>query len=124
MVESLVALVFLGVTAGSVLTAVSYCDRQENYARHREAIMEILRTKIDEQRSATTGSGISNGTVTTNPTVAGIQGTVTVTVTVSTVSGFVNVKQIAASASWTEVFQGKSRTDSMSFSTWVKPNDT
>ena len=86
--------------------------------------METLRTMIDEERSAATGVGISNGTVTTNPTVKGIQNTVTVTVTVSSVSGFSSLKQIDATATWTESYKGSSRSDSMSFSTWVKPNET
>lgn len=124
MVESLVALIFLGVTAGSILSAVAYCDNQANTARRREAILEVLRGQIDQVRANATGGTVTNGVTASSVSVSGIQNKVSVTVTISNVAGFASLKQVDVTASWIEAFRGGTRSDSMSFSTWVKPNET
>lgn len=86
--------------------------------------METLRSLIDGVRAASTGVGISNGITLTTTTVKGVQGPVNLTVNIKNVSGFPNLRQVDASATWTESFNSGTRSDSMYFSTWVKPNET
>lgn len=86
--------------------------------------MELLRSKIDQVRSNCTGGTVSLGTTNSTATVRGVPGTVGISVTISNVTGFASLRQVDVSAVWTESYRGGTRNDSMSFSTWVKPNET
>lgn len=119
LIELLIAVIFLGIGATTIVSAVSTGATRALYAKHRETALALVQNQIDAVRITSRTSSLTVGTTVTTGGASNIPAGVTVTTTISLVSGYTNLYDVAITATWPE----KSKTDSLKVETYVRAID-
>lgn len=101
MVELLIALVFLAVTATVMMRGVASLSTANANARDRTTVLGYMRDRMELIRAKARTTALTAGTTTTTPTLKQVAYPLTCDETITQEAGFTNLYRVKVSAAWT-----------------------
>ncbi len=120
MVELLIALVFLSITATVMMKGVATLSTSSAVARDRITILAYMRNRMELIRATARTTALTPGTTTTTPVLRQVANPIGCDETITLEPGFTNLFRVKVTAGWTV----GARAQSLKLETlMVAPND-